>query len=69
MISSLKLYKVTNSKLKNDIYISLTFNYITLQMDVGSSFTYILKLINYEKKYVKIWNPFDGSNRNGFLSK
>jgi hypothetical protein len=39
MISSLKLYKVTNSKLKNDIYISLTFNYITLLMDVGCSFT------------------------------
>jgi len=39
MISSLKLYKVTNSKLKNDIYISLTFNYITLQMDVGANFT------------------------------
>lgn len=39
MISSLKLHKVTNSKLKNDIYISLTFNYITLQMDDGSNFT------------------------------
>jgi hypothetical protein len=69
MISSLKLYKVTNSKLKNDIYISLTFNYITLQIDVGCSFTYIFKLINYEKKYVKIWNSIDSSNGDCFLSK